>query len=332
MSYKIKTKQTFAENFQRIAAAQIERAMACLDPEADIHKGAHEARKTFKRLRALLSLYRGALDRTEARDLDVRLRDIGQALAGTRDVQAMLDSLAMLQAGDDRKARSAPSGTLGTVRRQTGRSTGAEIVLAALRRRMEDRRAAVAAEGKLDLERWTALRADVRSAGELLQGLQPGEAGFDAIRPGLERVYRAARRRRVAAYADGSGESFHEWRKALQRHWRHMQLLTPVWPRELRARAVATRAVAETVGQDHDLMMLDAHLSTQGRGLGTAAQLRACRRLCADRQAELRASIEAEGELLFTEGATAFADRMERYWELARSRQEPRRTASVELA
>ena len=80
-----------------------------------------------------------------------------------------------------------------------------------------------------------------------------------------------------------------EWRKRLQRHWRHMQLLAEGWPGYLRQRAQLTHKISETIGQEHDLSVLVAHLAGSGTSYGSVAQVRACRQKCNKLRAELRA-------------------------------------------
>ena len=297
MSYKFKVSETFAEGLRRIGAEQVERASSCLEHGADVHQGVHEARKSLKRLRALLALYRDSLDGDDYRGLDHAFRDIARRLAGAREIQAMLDSLVQLE-------------------RRFGRA-GRNKVLAALRAELDARRAQLtemACKAAVPDGSMAQIREALTQAGARLALVPTTEEEFDAIRPGLEHTYRAARRWHKRAFEDNTGESFHEWRKILQRHWRHVQLLTPAWPHELRGRVQLLRTICETVGQDHDLTVLDARLAASGRSLGTAAQVRSCRALCRQRQAELRALVHADGEKLFAEGTAAFSRRIGRYW------------------
>ena len=294
MSYKFKVDESFAEGLGRIAAEQIQRTQACLQPGNDVHAGVHEARKSLKRLRALLALYREGIDQDVYDNLDRCFRDLARALSGTREIQATLDSLSELE-------------------RRFGR-VGPNKVLSALRGQLEEARHRISSQGEAPEVQFELALAD---AAEQISAIRLAGDDFGVIRHGIERTYRAARRWHKRAFEEGTGESFHEWRKTLQRHWRHMQLLTPAWPHELRARAQLLRTIAETVGQDHDLVVLDLHLARSGRSLGTASQVRSCRALCRQRQGELRASVYGDGRRLFAEGATAFSKRLERYWGLA---------------
>ena len=297
MSYKFKVCETFAEGLRRIASEQVNRTAACLQPGNDVHKGVHEARKSLKRLRALLALYRTCLDDAYYQDIDRAFRDMARALSGAREIQGMLDSLAHLEKRFGRQGRNK--------------------VLTTLHGQLQESRGHVSSNGLSTGPSGTDIEQALADAGGRIDALRLTRDDFEAIRPGIEQTYRAARHWHERAFEEGTGESFHEWRKTLQRHWRHMQLLTPAWPHDLRARAQLLRAIAETVGQDHDLTVLDLHLAQSGRSLGTAAQIRSCRALCRQRQIELRASVYCDGQRLFAEGAAAFSKRMGRYWRLA---------------
>ena len=302
MSYKFKVTETFAKGLRRISAEQINQVGQCLAAEGDVHKGVHEARKTLKRLRALIALFRGAIDDHMRRDLDERLRDIARSLAGTREIQALLDSI-------------------GTLHERFGEAA-AQPALARLSADLEAQLAAAeAARAKLPTP--AALRDDLAAVADKMQDLSVSARDFEAIRDGLEHTYRKARHWHARAYGERSNElmpdeTFHEWRKHLQRHWRQMQLVSAAWPADMKLRVQISHALAETIGKDHDLAVLDAHIARAGRQLGSPSQLKACRAMCRRLQEELRVGARLEGKRLFLEPPGAFSERLRRYWRLAR--------------
>ena len=77
---------------------QIDQAVALLSDPKDPHRSVHESRKCLKRVRALLRLARPALQPETFRSENRRFRDIARALSAARDSQAMLESLAKLEA------------------------------------------------------------------------------------------------------------------------------------------------------------------------------------------------------------------------------------------
>jgi hypothetical protein len=59
-------------------------------------------------------------------------------------------------------------------------------------------------------------------------------------------------------------EAFHTFRKSLQHHWRHCQLLSPIWPELMDVRVAAARELSQLVGLDHDLSLVTGYFRADG--------------------------------------------------------------------
>jgi hypothetical protein len=81
----------------------------------------------------------------------------------------------------------------------------------------------------------------LRKGAEALAGVALDARSYDPAWDGLEKVYRKARRAFAVAYAEPDDEAFHEWRKAVQQHWRHMALIANAWPDAMKAREALAR-------------------------------------------------------------------------------------------
>ena len=90
------------------------------------------------------------------------------------------------------------------------------------------------------------------------------------------------------AFATGDDEDFHDWRKTLQHHWRHMQLLTPCWPSELSARAELARGLSQILGDDHDISLIQQLVSAPTLVFASPEDTVAFMKQCRERQKELR--------------------------------------------
>ncbi|EXF45194.1 CHAD domain protein [Pseudomonas sp. BAY1663] len=92
MAYRIRPRRNAAKEVRKAALDRISEAMRALAlPAAERAEGVHQARKRFKELRALLRLVREPLGATFARE-NRCVRDLGRALAESREAAAMLES------------------------------------------------------------------------------------------------------------------------------------------------------------------------------------------------------------------------------------------------
>ena len=247
-----------SEAVRRVASAEIDTAYAALASPPERHKGVHNSRKCLKRLRSLLVLIRPGLPEPVFDSLTERLRTIARGLAPARDAAALLDAV-------DKFAKA--------------EGEGEATPIPALRAWLQERRQAA----KRSLDGSTASDA-MRG----LFALRPAMANlavypddFSPIAKGLRESYRGGRKAFAQAFATGNDEDFHEWRKTLQHHWRHMQLLAPCWPSELSTRVEAARALSQILGDDHDIALLrqlvSAPTMTFAAPDDTAAFLKRCR-------------------------------------------------------
>jgi hypothetical protein len=299
MSYQLDPASPMSEALRRVAFAELEIAHGALAAPPERHSGVHNTRKCLKRLRSLLLLAMPGLPEPAFDTLYERLTAIARGLAPARDAQALIDATDKLE----RETAAGPG--LGPLQSMRGW----------LRKRRH------AAEQSLE-------RSAASDAMRGLLELRPAFAGFavypddfSSLAKGLRRCYRETRQAFHHGMDSGRDEDLHEWRKGVQHHWRHMQLLVPCWPSELSARVEAAKALSQTLGDDHDISLLCRIASTPTMIFGspddTAAFVKRCRR----RQRSLRKDARKLGERLFAERARPFAERIETYWRIAAGEQ-----------
>jgi CHAD domain-containing protein len=94
MAFQFKPDETLAKGIRRIAKGQLDKALDGLtglsgeEPEEVVH----DARKRFKKLRALLRLARIGLGRTITDWENARLRDAARPLSEVRDAEVMIEA------------------------------------------------------------------------------------------------------------------------------------------------------------------------------------------------------------------------------------------------
>lgn len=270
MAFRFGLDEPLEQGVRRIGAQQIERALAELGGVHQRATAVHDTRKALKRIRALLRLVRPALGEADFRRENERYRVIGELLSGTRDAEVLQETLAKLLARAGNAERKSIT-----------------VMADAFARRLHD---ATASQ-----EHVSQAIAELEKGGVAMRALKVGEGRFEPVFAGMEAVYRAGRKAMDEAYAEPGDEAFHEWRKSVQRHWRHMALLSRAWPEAMHARMVLAKELSDVLGYDHDLTVLMARAEGVGTARDRAHLLRAARAA----QEELRAGAALLGERLF---------------------------------
>lgn len=291
MAFQLDPIESLTENVRRLGAQQIDAVLKRLTVKSKQGRAVHEARKTMKRLRALLRLIRPALDKKTFKSNERRLKEFGRMLSGTRDIQAMLECIDKLEAAEPKAAKQA--------------------VGIALKNRLESQR--VEAEDHLRENSNAALRKELRQLRASFAELDIKGDDADIIVTSIRKDYGAAAKAFHHAYEVAEDEAFHDWRKLVQRHWRQLLLVEAGWPSMLRAHINLVHELADTLGDDHDLYVLVERVRQAGKTLGKQKQINAYLALCRKRQEMLRLRAKLLGERLFAEKPSSLAARLATY-------------------
>jgi CHAD domain-containing protein len=297
MAYRLKLKEPLVKGVRRVAAEQLANAAARLQDDSDPKTSVHEARKSLKRTRALLRLVRPGLGEARFRDLNMRLRDVARKLSAARDrdvVRALLLSL------KDAKPSIAKAAARLVAILDSTSVNGSEA--SPPQRNFPE-----------------AVREIEAIRGETME-VELDPANFEAVVAGLIKSHRAGCRALARALeAPTEEEPLHDLRKSAQAYWRQMLLIQQAWPEACRARGAAAKRVADLLGRDHDVALLDALLAGPEGQMLTAAERRALTRYCASRHAELRSAALPKAQMLFSERSEDFGQRMSDLWDTARA-------------
>lgn len=293
MSYKLGCNETVQKSLRRIGREQIDRAIGEIDdPQLDRHEAIHQVRKRCKKLRALVRLVRPALGKAYQRE-NARFRDIARNLAVVRDEQSMVEALERLLStlGDPERTTFAPVLDELRVRRDAAAAEqDPEALLSGARQTLEMARRSV--------DRW---RLD--------------DDEFRAVR-GFGKTYKRGRKAARRAFKTGTTGNLHEWRKRVKYHSHHLQLLRPLWPRVNKAWRNEGKALADVLGNDHDLALLDALLQSEGERLATDETRQRLQKIIRKEQQRLRGEAWAIGQRLYAEKPKALGQRWQRYWQI----------------
>lgn len=312
MAYRLKLKEPLAKGVRRIAGEQLGNAAARLEGGSDLETSVHEARKSLKRTRALLRLVRPGLGDANFREANARLRDIARSLSAARDrdvVRRLLNGLS-----DAKPPLAKAAGHLLAIIDATP----------------------VVANGSGDPRHNVAeaLREIAAMRHEIAEiALHP--ASFETIVAGLTKSHRAGRKALARALElPDDAEALHDLRKAAQAYWRQMILIQQAWPEACLARAAAAKLVADLLGHDHDIALLENVLAgAEGQALAVADR-RALARHCAARHGALRSEALPKAQILFSEKSDQLGARVRSLWNAAReaARSAPRAEVGDEPA
>ena len=237
-AYRLRAGENVSDGVRRIARGQTDLAVEHLDGSAgDGAAAIHEARKAFKRLRALVRLSRDALGDEVYRRENATFRAAGRRLSGVRDAAVMVETL------DDvgRRFRDElPDGAFAGLR---------EALVAdaesAREKTAEDQGAIDDVIATLEAER-----------GRVAAWPLPEHADGGMLAPGFERIYRRGRRALRAARKDTDTEHLHELRKRAKDLWHGAQVMRPAAPKRMKKLAGRAHDLFDVVGEDHDLAVL----------------------------------------------------------------------------
>jgi CHAD domain-containing protein len=237
-AFRLCEEEAIPDGIRRIARGQLERAHDELReaPKRKLGRAVHDTRKAFKRLRAAVRLARGAIGEDTYRRENTAFRDGGRRLSGVRDASVLIETL------DDLEKASGDVLPTGATAR--------------LRPRLEDQRKRALDALQKDDALVAAVIADIERARTRTAAWTFETQGFDALEPGLRRIYRRGRKAMKRAQADPTNENLHEWRKRVKDLWHAEQILRPAAPKKMKKQAKRTHALADLLGDDHDLAEL----------------------------------------------------------------------------
>jgi CHAD domain-containing protein len=253
MSYRIEPHPPLVSEVRRIAAEEIEGALKWLAAaRGDPDKALHECRKRLKSLRALLRLVRSG-DETFYRMENARYREAAAKLAAPREAGALVETV-------DRLCKEFPKET-------------AKGALDPIRSSLVGRRADVLGQDFAEAvdAAVVASRTGLAQIERLALADHPEHAA-DILADGVRKTMRRARMAVRNAKSRGDAEDFHDLRKAVKTHSKHLSLMKKFWPSPVKARRKSLDALGERLGELHDLFVLRSLLRNEATTLGGTAE------------------------------------------------------------
>jgi CHAD domain-containing protein len=301
MSMELKPDESHRKGLRRIARKEVEGA---LEELTQTHKGprdeaVHEARKSFKKVRAVLRLVRPQIGEKAYRQENICFRDAGRPLTEVRDAKILVEALDRLA---EHFKENIAGRSFGDVRK------GLQHNLRAVRRRVLDEQNAFAVVGEA-----------VRQARERIKGWTDVPNRWSAVGKGLKGVYRRAYEAFGDSAADPTVEKLHEWRKQTKYLGYQLEVLRPLWPERMGELANETDRLGESLGDDHDLAVLRQLLTDDPGRFGDGGDVEVLLALIDRRRAELEQEAMLLGRRFFQDRPQEFARRLKGYWKTWRA-------------
>jgi CHAD domain-containing protein len=297
MSFRLKDPTSVGDELHRLVRKEHRAALARLSDQGSDEEAVHEARKSVKKIRAVLRLLRDDLG-ADFQAEDDRLRDAAHRLSTLRDADATAETLEALH-------RRYPAVV-------TRRVTGTVLRGARSRKRQARRRAdGVIGQAASALRRSHQAPERVRQVG-----------GRGAVEAGLTRGYRRARKALRELRLDSDATQFHAWRRRVKHHTYQVRLFEGLHGTP-RARARSLRRLETWLGEDHNHAILRANILASPDRFGDARTTAIVLGCIVKHQAWLRAHALALGRRVFTAKPERFRRSASAWW---RRRPRGRRT------
>jgi CHAD domain-containing protein len=299
--------ESIPNGIRRIARGQLDQAHATLadSPKRELASAVHEVRKSFKRLRATVRLARGGIGDATYRHENTAFRDSGRRLSGVRDASVLIETLHELE-------------------KDSGEDLPPEPTLK-LQERLDHEREQALASLRTDEAMVAAFVADIKHARARTASWTFDTEGFDALEPGLRRIYRRGRKAMRRAHSDPTDENLHEWRKRVKDLWHVEQIMRSAAPKKIKKLRKRTHALSDLLGDDHDLaelrLAVDRTPDSFADQVAQAAQIAVIDR----RRKGLQKQAFATGKKVYRRSPKQFVRAIRRGWQ---SRVRPPATAA----
>ncbi len=294
MAYRLERDESVVTGLKRVVKDEIESASEHLKGGKKVRRdeAVHEARKSIKKVRALLRLMRGELGETFEAE-NARLRDIAHRLSELRDAVAIIGTF------DDLKKQHAKehAGRLRSIRAGLLKKRAESVQPEEVKSVLDDAASTLTKAGKA-VKTWP-LETD----------------GYAAIEPGFERIYRAGRKALKLVHKEPSADNFHQMRKRVKDHWYHVRLLENLWTDMMSAYEKSLKDLETWLGDDHNLAVLRDRVMAEPAFYGKPKDIELLLELIEKQQKELRDKSLALAERVYETKPRALSRHMRHLWD-----------------
>jgi CHAD domain-containing protein len=306
-TFRLMGGESLGAGLKRLGVSEIDSAITGFyDGEDAFREAVHLARRSMKRVRALLRLVRSEIGDRPYHFENRWMRDTAGLIGGARSAAVMVDSIEGL------------AGTYGTVLADgTFEETYERLVIRRDRmeqRVMEDPELLQTVVTNLERARRRFDSWPVGDEAREMYGVGIRDR-YESIGPGLTGTYRRGRRDMVLAYRSPSAAHFHSWRKRVKYLKHQLEILTPLWPEVMIGMALTLDRIGELLGADHDLAELLHLVSDRPDLCPNPVERSLMSALAQQRRSDLQTAARILGRRIFVEHPGSLDRRFEALWE-----------------
>jgi CHAD domain-containing protein len=254
-------------------AAQLDASVAGLRDRGARDPVIHDVRTELKRARAILRLMRKSIGNRAYHRQNLVIRDAARQLGAARDATVLLSAFSGLQRAKDSGREKAFGLCVSRALQKERRES---------RRRSKGRAMAVTA---------------LQNARRRLASVPPPQREPVAVSVGIVRVYQSGRRAFARVQQRTTDARLHEWRKQVKYLFNQFDIVSRMSGGHFTKIRKQSDRLAEWLGQDHDLAVLQQKIGQISSAEGLAADSREVR-VWTDRVRRQRAALQRKARKL----------------------------------
>lgn len=297
MKFRINIQQPVSDDIKRILMELNQKSIDLLNSnEEDLDQPIHDARKNFKKTRAVIRLVRLEVGEEVYKRENIFHRDIGRKLSEIRDSYVFVETL------DKLSKRFV---------KELSEHTGVfQIFRNVLIQRHDEIKNEIIYNQKAHLE----VSEELKSHQQMITELPIQNDDFSAIEGGLKKVYSRGYNALRRCVDEPSAENFHDWRKRVKYLWYHMRLLYQINPRKQKQYARQLKDLSDYLGDEHDLTVMEELLETENLLANDAGFKQKLFELMKIRKFELRADAWKSAQSIYQYPPDEYTKRVKHQW------------------
>lgn len=296
MSIQLEYQEDFSSGVKRLMIEECQTALNSIeeaDQEEEKHEAVHEARKSFKKIRACLRLIRDEIEYYSSENK--WFRDRGREISDIRDATANIEALDELKQQYDSDLYK---NSFNDLRKS----------LLARRREMADQ--VLHTEKRLK-----KIHDTIVEKIKEIPGWPLDIQSFEDIRPSIKRTYARGLKGLHDSQENGDIEDFHEWRKRVKYLRYQIDILNRLWPGVFETLEDELHDITDLTGFLHDMHNLQLSAQKLADPFSNEEERILFYALTDKQQKHLKKHALLKGRKFYTDSPKKFCDRFDVYWE-----------------